>query len=190
LVQAEPLAFRAAKMTRWPNVRFRAVQASDMAILADIYASARETELARVAWSMEAKRQFLEQQCRLQDEHYRRHYPGADLLLVLLDERPAGRVYVHRTCDDIRLMEITLLPPFRGKGLARSLLAELIEESQRGQIQLSLHVESDNPAREWYERLGFRLVEERGVYWYMVRLPQQASAPESDSSADVALLAS
>lgn len=164
-------AFYDAHPARWPNVGFRSAQHADLPLLTDLYASARAAEMALVDWPEPIKRQFLEQQCRLQDEHYRRHYLGADFLLVLLDQQPVGRVYVHRSSTDMRLMDITLLPEQRGKGLGRALLAELLDESERAGVQLSLHVEPDNPARVWYERLGFRREEDRGVYWFMVRPP-------------------
>jgi ribosomal protein S18 acetylase RimI-like enzyme len=170
-VRTDVRAFQGGHLRGWPNVRFRPAVDADMPVLVDLYASARAAEMALVAWPEEAKRQFLDQQCRLQDEHYRRHYVGADFWLVLLDGAPIGRVYVHRTRADLRLMEITLLPEQRGKGLGRALLAELIDESERQGVQLSLHVEPDNPARMWYERLGFQREEERGVYWFMTRQP-------------------
>jgi ribosomal protein S18 acetylase RimI-like enzyme len=162
-------AFYGSHAARWPEVSFRAVRPTDSAILSEIYASARAAEMAQLGWPAERTRRFLDEQCQLQDEHYRRHYIGADFLLVLLEGRPVGRVYVHRSRADIRLMEITVRPAQRGQGLGRALLAELIDESQRTGVSISLHVEPDNPARAWYERLGFRKVEDRGVNWFMVR---------------------
>jgi hypothetical protein len=39
---------------------------------------------------------------------------------------------------------------------------------------LSIHVERFNPALRLYERLGFREVEDKGVYLLMQRVPDQA----------------
>jgi ribosomal protein S18 acetylase RimI-like enzyme len=40
---------------------------------------------------------------------------------------------------------------------------------------VSLHVEPFNPARRMYERLGFRVIETRGLYEFMAREPRPLS---------------
>jgi hypothetical protein len=34
-------------------------------------------------------------------------------------------------------------------------------------LPLRIHVEKFNPALRWYERLGFRQIEDKGVYLFM-----------------------
>lgn len=162
-----PRAFVTPSRWRRPGVRFRPIDASDREFLAALYASTREEELAVVPWTADAKRAFLRQQFELQHEHYHRHYGSADFLLISRDDVPIGRVYVYRTDLELRLMEIALVPQVRGQGLGAALLHELMDEARATNAQLTLHVEPNNPACRLYERLGFALVENRGVYLFL-----------------------
>ena len=136
--------------------------------LVGLYGSVREPELAHVPWDDAMRRAFVEQQFAAQDAHYRKHYPGATLDVIEIDGSRAGRLYVHRGARDIRIMDIALMPEFRGHGIGSDLLRSLIAEAQAGGRTLSIHVEYNNPARRLYERLGFQFAGEHGVYVLMV----------------------
>jgi ribosomal protein S18 acetylase RimI-like enzyme len=140
---------------------------ADRAFLLGLYASTREEELAQVAWDEGAKRAFLEQQFSAQDHHYRSNYPGATLDVIEVDGERAGRLYVYRGESDIRIMDIALAPPFRGRGIGTALLRELMAEARSSGRSLSVHVELQNPARSLYERLGFVAAGEHGIYVLM-----------------------
>jgi ribosomal protein S18 acetylase RimI-like enzyme len=145
-------------------IALRAATPADRPLLARIYASTREDELARVAWSAEQKASFLEMQFQLQDTHYRAHYPGAEFYLVLRQGEAAGRLYLHRTAGELRVMDLALLAPFRNAGLGGAIFASLQAQAGAAGQCVSIHVEKENRARALYARLGFREVEDRGVY--------------------------
>ena len=145
----------------------RPVTEADREFLLSVYASTREDELAQVAWEEGAKEAFLEHQFSAQDHHYRANYPGATLDVIEVDGEPAGRLYVHRGEDEIRIMDIALAPPFRGRGIGTGLLRGLMTEAAASGRTLSIHVEVNNPARRLYERLGFEPAGEHGVYVLM-----------------------
>jgi ribosomal protein S18 acetylase RimI-like enzyme len=149
------------------DIALRASTSADRSLLCEIYGSTRAAELALVPWDDAAKRAFVAQQFAAQDEHYRRHYPGAALDVIEVGGRPAGRLYVHRGDADIRIMDIALLPEFRGRGIGTRLLRGLLDEGRASGCTVSIHVERGNPARELYERLGFHPVEEHGIYVLM-----------------------
>jgi ribosomal protein S18 acetylase RimI-like enzyme len=153
------------------GTQLRPVADRDRAFLVDLYGSVREPELAHVPWSDDAKRAFVEHQFAAQDGHYREHYPGATLDVIEVDGKPAGRLYVHRGPSDIRIMDIALAPAFRQRGIGTGLLRTLMAEAQESGRMLSIHVETNNPARALYERLGFRPAGEHGVYVLMERMP-------------------
>lgn len=153
--------------SRPDGLRFRAVEADDLAFVYDLYAHVRAPELAAVPWTEADKARFLEQQAQLQHRHYTDNYPGADLLLIEDASGPIGRIYVFRSRAEIRLMDIALLPQWRGKGVGSRLLAELLDEARATDCCVTLHVEPHNPAQRLYARLGFRLVEQRGVYDFL-----------------------
>lgn len=142
----------------------RPVADDDRAFLVDLYASVREPELAQVPWDAVTLRSFIEHQFAAQDAHYRGNYPGATLDVVEVDGERAGRLYVHRGPRDIRIMDIALTAPFRGRGIGSTLLRALLDEAAATGRKVSIHVERGNPARALYERLGFRQVASTGVY--------------------------
>jgi len=148
-----------------PNLR--PVTDDDRAFLVELYASVRAPELVHLPWDEATRRAFVEQQYAAQDAHYRGNYPGATLDVVEVDGERAGRLYVHRGPNDIRIMDIALLPRFRGRGIGTGLLGTLIDEAEGGGRKLSIHVEVNNPARMLYHRVGFRPISEHGIYVLM-----------------------
>ena len=140
---------------------------ADREFLLELYASTREQELAQVDWEDGVKRAFLEHQFKAQDEHYRSNYPGATLDVIEVDAQRAGRLYVHRGEEDIRIMDIAVADGFRGRGIGTELIEELIAEARASERSVSIHVEMQNPARSLYDRLGFVPVGEHGVYVLM-----------------------
>jgi ribosomal protein S18 acetylase RimI-like enzyme len=149
----------------------RPVSGEDRDFLIDLYDSVREPELAHVPWDAATRRAFIEHQFSAQDTHYRQYYPGATLDIIELDGEPVGRLYVHRGPSDVRIMDIALAPAFRGRGIGTGLLHRLMAEADESDRKLSIHVEMNNPARMLYERLGFRVAGEHGVYVLMERPP-------------------
>ena len=153
------------------NVELRAVEPGDEPFLCRLYASTRDEEMGLVVWSEEEKERFLRMQFSAQDRFYREHYPGAELRIVLADGEPAGRLYVDRWPEEIRLIDVSLLPEHRNRGIGTRLLEELLEQADAARVPVTIHVEVFNPARKLYERLGFRVAEDRGVYLLMSRPP-------------------
>jgi ribosomal protein S18 acetylase RimI-like enzyme len=152
-------------------VTLRPATDADRDFLFDVYASTRTEELAPVPWSDDEKDAFLRQQAEAQDAHYRGTYTDTTYSVILTGGEPAGRLYVARWEDEIRIVDIALLPEHRGNGLGTALLQELIEESEAAGKPLSIHVEQNNPARPLYDRLGFEEAGEFGVYVLMRRAP-------------------
>ena len=130
-----------------------------------MYASTREEETQLVPWSEDQKRQFLEFQFQAQHTHYQQHFPDASYDLILLDGQPAGRLYVDRNSDEIRILDIALLPEYRGQGIGTRVLNEIREEAAAARLPIRIHVEQNNPALNLYKRLGFQQLEAKGVYW-------------------------
>ena len=95
--------------------------------------------------------------------------------MVCRSGEPVGRLYLCLGREELRLMDIALLDGWRQQGLGRALLSAVIELAEARSLDLTLHVEPGNPARLWYQRLGFQQVEQRGVYCFM-RLPHAAMA--------------
>lgn len=68
-------------------------------------------------------------------------------------------------------MDIALVPELRNLGLGRAVMEDLMQEGARTGCAVRVHVEKFNRALRFYERLGFRVAEDRGVYWFLEWLP-------------------
>ena len=168
------------------DLRFRAEQPQDREFLYQLYASTRTEEMALTPWPEGQKEAFLRSQFHLQYTHYRRYYPEASFDVIVDGTQPMGRLYIHRSPAEIRLMDIALLPPYRGQGLGTGLLTRLLDEAVRTGKPLTLHVERNTPAARWYEKLGFRPVADAGPYlrmeWHPESEPMGAEPQPADRS--------
>lgn len=136
-----------------------------MEFLLRLYATTRADEMAMVTdWSDEQKEWFVRMQFQAQHAWYQEHYGDGQFDLILIDGVPAGRLYVHRRAAEIRLVDISLVPELRGRGIGSALLRELMAEADAAGKPLTIHVEKYNPAMRLYCRLGFKPIEDRGPY--------------------------
>lgn len=150
------------------KVSLRTITPADEPFVRAVYASTRDAELAMVDWDEVRKAGFLDFQYRAQVAHYAANHEGADLDLILVDGEPVGRLYVHRSSEEIHLLDIAVLAAHRNRGVGTVLVRRLMDEAAAARLPLRLHVEMFNDgARRLYDRLGFRPVEERGVYILM-----------------------
>ena len=172
--------------TSTAGIALQPVRPEDQPFLFQVYASTRVEELAAVGWSEPQRESFLRTQFQAQDKHYRDNYPGAEFQIIQVAGQPAGRLYVHRRTNEIRIMDIALLPAYRRRGIGTSLLGEILSEGTQTGRTVSIHVEAFNPALRWYERLGFKKVSDHGPYHLMewmagVGSHRQAAGPEVET---------
>lgn len=161
-----------------PHVTRRPLTPDDAEFSFRVYAGTRTEELAVTDWDDARKEAFLRQQWNAQTEYYRENYPGAEFLVLEHDGCAVGRLFLHRRADEIRLVDIALLPERRGRGLGRAVVLEVLDEARRAGKAVRIHVERFNPALRLYERLGFRVLEDRGVYLFLNWSPPIA-APDA-----------
>jgi ribosomal protein S18 acetylase RimI-like enzyme len=150
-----------------PGILLRPIRPEDERFLFRIYAEARAEELALLPWSADEKRAFLLMQFQAQHGFYVKHFAEAHFDIIEEGGRPLGRLYVDRRTDEIRVIDIALLPEHRRKGIGGGLLRGLLDEAAAGGKSVTIHVERNNPARRLYERLGFEHERDEGLYWFM-----------------------
>ena len=86
-------------------------------------------------------------------------------LLALVDGIPAGILSASLSLYDGELLNIAVLPDFRGKGVAQALL-EALYTAMQGLSELFLEVaESNLPAQRLYEKNGFSAVGRRKGFY-------------------------
>ena len=156
-----------------PSIRFRSITSDDENFLYRLYASTRQEELAQTSWTEAEKEIFLKQQFSAQHQFYMKQFKRAKFDVVLKNSKPIGRLYVDRREDEIRLIDIALMPEFRNMGIGTSLLNDLLDEARKVNKPLRIHVEKYNPALQLYQRLNFKEIKDTGVYYLMEWTPER-----------------
>jgi len=146
------------------GIAYRPMTDEDLLFVAALFASTRAEEVAATGWPPEMQRAFLDQQHRAQHQHYRNVYPDAEWLIIERAGDAIGRLYLDESDAELLLMDISLLPGQRGGGLGGAILADLLALAAGKGKPVSLHVEKFNPARRLYQRFGFTVMEDQGIY--------------------------
>ncbi len=155
----------------------RPVVPADDLFLYQLYASTRAAELAVYGWPPAQQEAFLQLQFRAQRQHYE-SYPNTTHYLIEQTDQVFGNPVTHAIGrlltsrpggaeNEIRLVDISLLPEKCGNGIGTALLEWLQAEARLNNQPLRLHVAPENPARRLYERLGFQLIEDRGSHLFL-----------------------
>lgn len=102
-----------------------------------------------------------------------KNHPTAEVVLMFVDDEPAGLATTFINFSTFALKpylyihDVVVLDSFRGRGLGKALIAELIRISEtRNYSKLTLEVREDNPsAQQVYRSLGFEECEPRMFFW-------------------------
>jgi ribosomal protein S18 acetylase RimI-like enzyme len=159
------------------SLRLRPAREDDRNFLLQVYGSTRAHELASVPWTAEQKAAFVLHQFEAQSSHYHTHYEGAQFLIIELEGKAIGRLYIHELPERIHIMDIALLPEARNHGIGRTLLEQLQSQGREQNKKVTIYVEFYNPAKRLYERLGFQKKSAEGeIYEFMEWIPQTKGA--------------
>lgn len=152
-------------------VTLRPSTQADYFFMRRLYGSTREEELKHFPFDELQKKDFLDQQFAAQYQHYQIHYPTCERNIIEKDGQPIGRLWIDEWRDQIRMVDIALMPEWRGSGIGRRLVEEVLERGRKAGKPVTIHVEAYNPALRLYERLGFVKVDTNGVYYLMKWTP-------------------
>jgi ribosomal protein S18 acetylase RimI-like enzyme len=137
------------------KITLRPASAGDAEFLFQVYSSTRAEELGLLGWSPAQQATFVRMQFNVRQRSYAATYPSAETCVVCLGNIFAGSTIVFRGPNEIRLVDISLLPEFRGHGVGGELIRNLISEANSSRHPLRLSVLRGNRAAHLYERLGF-----------------------------------
>jgi GNAT superfamily N-acetyltransferase len=141
----------------------------DSDFLLSLYASTRRAELELLGWSEVAQNTFIHMQLDAQTRYYRESFPDARHYVICVDGERAGRLIVNRSETEMVIVDITLLPAFRRRGVGGDLVGALLEEADAEGLRVSLHVLQGSAARRFWERAGFVTSSGSGAYLAMER---------------------
>ena len=106
---------------------------------------------------------------RSQSMSIRLDHPNAERQIVLVEDLPAGRLITDGSAGHIEVIDVALLPEYRGHGLGTSVMRGVIAHADRLGRAVRLHVEKQSRAVRLYERLGFTICGDVGMYVAMSR---------------------
>ena len=156
------------------GLSFRPITEDDTEFLRDLYGTTREAEMAMLPWTDQQKDEFLEMQFKAQHTFYQEQFADAEFNIIIKNDTGIGRLYLDRRDDEFRIIDIALLPIYQKLGLGKALLEDVLAEAAGENLPVNIHVEKNNPAMALYERLGFTMVEDQGVYNLMRWRPENA----------------
>ena len=153
-------------------ISLRPVTDRDLGFLAEVYASTHRQELAQTGWSRDEIEAFLNIQFEVQRRFYIETFKSARFDIIEFHGKAAGQLYVDRRNDEIHIIDIALLPKHRNKGIGSQLIKELLAEAGNKSLPVRVHIEDGNPAISLYRRLGFKQVENQGIYRLLEKRPR------------------
>jgi ribosomal protein S18 acetylase RimI-like enzyme len=91
-------------------------------------------------------------------------------VIVVADGKDAGFLRVFEKEAETVLISIRLLPEFQNRGIGTKLIKDVLAASLAKNKPVRLQVLKINPARNLYEKLGFKVFGETGTH-FLMRFP-------------------
>jgi ribosomal protein S18 acetylase RimI-like enzyme len=167
------------------QITLRPVTEADLNFLFSVYASTREQEMALVPWTPEQKEAFVRMQFEAQRRHYAAEHPQAQHAVICLDQSPVGRIYFDPTTETFHILDVTVLPEYRNRGIGSTLLSRTLEQARAVGKPVTIYVETYNPSLRLFERLGFARAQENGLNLLMKWTGFTAEDAESAKSEQI-----
>jgi RimJ/RimL family protein N-acetyltransferase len=137
------------------------ITTSDATFLSALYNTTREDEMAVVPWTEEQKLAFLEAQFQAQHRHYTTEYPTGSFQIIKSDSENIGRLYICELDDEIRIIDISIMPEHRGNGIGGKIVSDILRDAAKA---VTIYLESFNPSQTFFKRLGFEPISDEGMY--------------------------
>jgi ribosomal protein S18 acetylase RimI-like enzyme len=148
----------------------------DEPFLREVYGSARQDELELTGWGPEQRKLFLDLQFKAMRQGYASQFPRGEFSVLLRGDEPIGLMVVNRAEDELRMVDIALLPQYRGRGIGSFWLNKLVQEAKAAQKACRLHVFKGSRPWSLYERLGFVKIAEDGPFEHLEWRPHDAAS--------------
>lgn len=163
-LSCERSAATAPSMTTPPDHRIRPAQDADLPFQESLYATTRQEELDAAGFPQEMRAAFIQMQFNAQTVHYQKHYANASWDIIECQDQPVGRVIVYRGSEEWRVVDIAIMPEWRGRGIGSSVLQAIMSECAATGLPLRMTAFSQERAIHLYLRLGFRAFSDDGLF--------------------------
>ena len=148
-------------------LRLRPVRPDDEGFLFRVYSSTREDEISNLPWDDQQRNGFLQMQFAAQRADYSRRFPDGEHQIIILEHQCAGRLYLARSENEIRILDIALLPEYRNREIGSFIIEELRREASETNRPVRIYVEQNNRALNLFDRIGFIIVQDIGSHFLL-----------------------
>lgn len=149
----------------------RPAEAGDLPFMQQLYSSTRGADVRMGGCDLATETLLQGLQFKAQQTWFQTCFPHADLALIVERERPIGRLYVDYGPEEIRILDICLLPECRNRGIGLGLLRSLQAHGERMRLPVRLNVMLGSPAQRLLLRCGFISIAVDGIYNVMEWMP-------------------
>jgi len=151
-----------------PAVTARPADSADTPFLMEVFAHGGDVP----AWLYAANPELLQFQFTAQQADYGTRFPGAPHEIILVDGEPAGRAWWTELADEIRILDISVLPRFRRLGAGTTVYRRLLARAREQNKPVRASVARLNAASlAFHHRLGFTLTGESETHLFLTAAP-------------------
>jgi GNAT superfamily N-acetyltransferase len=97
------------------------------------------------------------------------YFDHRDFEIVQVGGRDAGFLSFEEREAHVYLAHVALLAEFQNRGIGSEIVQHVIDEAEEAGLPVRLRVIRSNPARRFYERLGFSCYETTETHFLMER---------------------
>lgn len=153
------------------GLSLRPMNSSDKAFVESLYRSTRD-DLRMLDAEDDFIEEFIDLQRRAQTDGYGDMFPNAMYFVAEYHNERIGRVVLDFGANEIRVVDIALIPPARGKGYGGQVLQAVQLAAGKVMAPVALSVRFDHlRAKQLYAHLGFVVEEAQIPYERMVWYP-------------------
>jgi GNAT superfamily N-acetyltransferase len=149
----------------------------DNDFLYEVFCTTWQDEVAALP-NQNLARHVLRIQHTAQERRFDNRFPGHRRFVVSHDGERVGRFYLFASGSTLNIVDLTLLPEFRRRGIATRLVRDLMREASSDGHRVSMRVARRNGmSLSVYAALGFDLVSSDDLDHYFEWAPAPAPAP-------------
>jgi len=149
---------------------------SDKGFIETLYKTTRD-DLRMIDAEDDYIEELIDMQHQAQTIGYGDKFPNAMYFIVEKHNESVGRVVVDFGPNEIRVVDIALIPKARGKGFGKGVIQSIQMAATSTRVPLLLAVEHANlSARQLYASLGFQLEERSDLHDLLIWYPTNTIA--------------
>lgn len=149
------------------SVSLRDRTEDDDAFLFSLFLETAARQFSHLALPEQQMLTLLEMQFKAREQGWKNQHPEGLFQIILVGDETAGYWVTGETEGEPLIVYLGLLPSHQGRGIAGYLTKLFLGETKARKKQVTIHVEVGNPAREFWEHMGFHEAGRSGVYLRM-----------------------